>query len=265
MNTVLILLLLCYLAHSQDLYEEEYYYYYGEEDEALQEYEVKISSFEEEPVFKEEEEVEKEEDSLGIHEYVVEEEFEYVAPAPAAKYGFKQNMGGGIKKITAPIINKKIVEDLSSQFGCFLNKNSGPQKVIDYTIRVSSGKDAAQNKTAVASPPGKRLTARDIEAQRLKAKEEEEKRMKIKFPLGADCEAQICGACKVIVEEFGTIEAVYKLIFSFLSLFSFFTFILKTLLLLYGFRYGSISGDSGSTLCVHLRCGGYILCANYCQ
>ena len=133
--------------------------------------------------------------------------FESAMETPASnqqmqrKYGFKRSSGSGIKKATAPLVNAKYMEEISAQFGCFLKKNAGPQRVLDPSLRL---KDTPINKTAEQQSAARRgVNPKEAEQLRLKAKAEEEKRMKIRYPMGSPCESQVCTACKVIVEEFG--------------------------------------------------------------
>ena len=61
------------------------------------------------------------------------------------KYGFKKSSGSGIKKSTAPLVNAKRLEEIAMEFGCFLKKNAGAQRVLDPSLRA---KEAVMNRTA---------------------------------------------------------------------------------------------------------------------
>lgn len=75
----------------------------------------------------------------------------------------------------------------------------------------SNATAASSSSQASSSQPKKRVSFREIQEEKKKARLEAKKireAAKPKFPLGADCETLVCGSCKAIVEEFGSF--VYK-------------------------------------------------------
>lgn len=114
------------------------------------------------------------------------------------KYGFKKS-GSGLKRMSAPMVSAAFLDDMATQFGCLLSKNSGPQRVQDPSYRPPPKEPVDKNKQTA-----KKLTAKEVEAARAKAREEEERKFKTMHPLGADCETQVCGACRSVVEVFAT-------------------------------------------------------------
>lgn len=209
-----------------DAYYADYYYDYidGEEGDLYYDYDAlyyedergfvptqpahqQLQNTEPERTFNASPTFDQEQDESLYQDEVIEEDIygdpfdsepRYQPPPPVAKHGFRKGGGGGVKRMT-PIAFTKYVDEMTSKFGCFLKKNSGPQKVLDPNY-----KPPPVNKTAMAGgAKDKRATQRELELARLKAKEEEEKRTKIKYPQGSDCETLVCGSCKLVVEEFG--------------------------------------------------------------
>lgn len=217
----LLIFILCVgVLHSVDVEEteDEYYYYYYYDEEEIPEEGLPVS---------EQREIEHQRNAHQSSQELFEAEtlaamlpfgFEdEAAPSSSVsggqsprKYGFKKSPGSGIKKTMTPIVNAKLIEEMSSRYGCFLKKNSGPQKVLDPTIRV---KEVAGNRTSEQQSVARRsLNPKDAAEVKQRAKEEEEKKMKVRYPMGSPCESLVCASCKIVIEEFGRAESFLVLI-----------------------------------------------------
>lgn len=104
------------------------------------------------------------------------------------------------------------------------------EAVVSVAAALANGTDSNQNSTAsndTSSSSGiveeipssqqakvKRLSFREKQEMRMKERREQEaarEMLRPKFRLGADCETMVCGACKAVVEEFGTaVQAAAK-------------------------------------------------------
>jgi hypothetical protein len=142
-----------------------------------------------------------------------------------AKTTYKKSVGGGLGRVSVVLATEKFITTTAAQYGCILQSQLGVKQQSKNATKIQRSLQENEKRqqeefgkvvidgdggTQHVPPPTaaakeKKMSYRELQEQkreqRLKAEMEKEA-LKGKFDLGVSCETLVCGACKVMVEEF---------------------------------------------------------------
>lgn len=142
-----------------------------------------------------------------------------------AKTTYKKSVGGGLGRVSVVLATEKFITTTAAQYGCILQSQLGVKQQSKNATKIQRSLQENEKRQqeefgkvvvegdggtqqvppSAAAAKEKKMSYRELQEQkreqRLKAEMEKEA-LKGKFELGVSCETLVCGACKVMVEEF---------------------------------------------------------------
>jgi hypothetical protein len=103
-----------------------------------------------------------------------------------------------VANVFIPMLNKKFISDVSEAFQCVR------QDEITTSNQIKPKDEPVEPPVEDAKDPNKKLSFREIQEEKVRIAREKmkEESIVLKHRLGSGCERSVCGACRIVVEEF---------------------------------------------------------------